>query len=178
MTVNGYVGGPNGELDWMTWVWDDKLKNYVQELTDSSDTILLGRKMTDGFIAHWTNIVKNKPEDESFEFAKIMVNTPKVVFSRTLKECKWDNTTLASELTSEVCELKQQKGRDIVVYGGAAFVSSLIKEGLIDEYHIFINPSTIPAGLTIFGATNGKVDLPLTKATQFDCGIVVLQYNK
>jgi hypothetical protein len=44
MTVDGFVAGPNGELDWMMWNWDDKLKNYVGELTDSVDTILLGRK--------------------------------------------------------------------------------------------------------------------------------------
>ena len=50
MTVDGFVGGPNGELDWMQWNWSDDIKNYVSELTDSVDTILLGRKMTDGFI--------------------------------------------------------------------------------------------------------------------------------
>jgi len=70
MSVDGFVGGPNGELDWMTWNWDDALKNFVNELTDSVDTILLGRKMTDGFVNHWTNIVKNRPDDGSYPFAK------------------------------------------------------------------------------------------------------------
>ena len=52
ISVDGFVAGPNGELDWMEWNWDDEIKNYVNELTDSVDTILLGRKMTEGFISH------------------------------------------------------------------------------------------------------------------------------
>ena len=62
MTVDGFVGGPNGELDWMTFDWDNKLTTYVNALTDSVDTIILGRKMTDGFISYWTDIV-NKKDD-------------------------------------------------------------------------------------------------------------------
>ena len=59
MSVDGYICGPNGEMDWMTWNWDDKILAYVTELTDSVDTILLGRKMTDGFIGHWSGALKN-----------------------------------------------------------------------------------------------------------------------
>lgn len=178
MTVNGYVAGPNGELDWMTWEWDDKLKDYVNRLTDSSDTILLGRKMTEGFISHWTNVVTSKPEDESYEFAKKMVNTPKVVFTKTLIKSEWENTILAiGDLTDEVNKLKNQTGGDIIVYGGASFVSSLIKAGLIDEYHLFINPAVIPVGMTIFSKVGGKRGLSLQKSTQFDCGIIVNTYQ-
>ena len=67
MSVDGFVARPNGELDWMKWDWDDELKNYVNQLTDSADTILLGRKMTDGFISYWSNV---KPESEEYLFAK------------------------------------------------------------------------------------------------------------
>lgn len=177
MTVNGYVGGPNGELDWMTWTWDDKLKDYVQGLTDSFDIILLGRKMTDGFITHWTNVLKN-PEDETYEAAKKFINTPKVVFTKTLKESMWDNTVLATgDITEEVNKLKNQKGADIIVYGGASFVSSLIKARLIDEYHLFINPAVLPKGMTIFGEIEGKRGLSLVKSTRFDCGVIVEQYK-
>ena len=55
LTLDGFAAGPKGELDWMTWDWDDKLKSYVNKLTDSVDSILMGRKMTDGFISYWTN---------------------------------------------------------------------------------------------------------------------------
>lgn len=150
-TVDGYVAGPNGELDWMTWEKDEKLIQFINDLTDSSSTILLGRKMTDGFINYWEGIVKNQPESREFPFAKKMMDTPKVVFTRTLDKSNWTNTILAKgNLADEVAKIKAQEGKDIIVYGGAGFVSSLIKEDLIDEYNFFINPVMISKGMRIF----------------------------
>lgn len=176
MSIDGYVGGLNGELDGMTWNWDDGIKKYVNELTESIDTILMGRKMTDGFVTHWTNVLTN-PGDESYSFAKKMVDTPKVVFTKTLNESKWANTVLAKgDITDEVNELKSRGGKDIIVYGGAGFVSSLINAGLIDEYNLFVNPAVLGKGLTIFRSENGFSRMALTKSISFDCGIVLLQY--
>jgi len=145
MSVDGFVAGPNGELDWMTWNWSDDIKNYVTELHDTVDTILLGRKMTDGFVKHWQSV---EPGTEEYPFAKKMVDYPKVVFTKTLNKSEWKNTTLAKgNLSEEVNSLKNQSGKDIIVYGGAGFVSSLIKENLIDEYYLFINPTVIGKGM-------------------------------
>ena len=177
MSADGFVGGPNGELDWMQWNWDDGIKKYVTELTDSADTILLGRKMTDGFVSHWANIVDNKPEDESYAMAKKMIDYPKFVFSKTLDKSTWRNTQLVKgDLTDEVKKLKQGGGRDLVVYGGANFVSSLIEANLIDEYFIFVNPSVIGKGLTIFNGIGATRRLKLDMSVKFDCGIVLLKY--
>lgn len=173
-TVDGFVGGPNGELDWMQWNWDDGIKKYVDELTDSVDTILLGRKMTDGFISHWTNAVKNR--DETYPFAKKMVDYSKVVFTKTLDKSEWENTILAKgDIGDEVNKVKnQQSGKDIVVYGGANFVTSLIKNNLIDEYYLFVNPSAIANGLTIF---EGRTNLKFVESIPFECGVVLLKYE-
>src|SRR5215831_8261198 len=159
MSIDGFVGGSNGEMDWMVWNWDNELKNYVTELTDSVDTILLGRKMTDGFVSHWTNAVKNNPNDESYPFAKKMVDYKKIVFSKTLGESQWENTELAKgDIIDKVNELKKENGKDIIVYGGAGFVASLVKNNLIDEFFLFVNPAAIGNGLSIFeGRTNLKL---------------------
>ena len=176
-TVNGYVAGPNGELDWMTWNWTDDIKQYVTDITDSIDTILLGRKMTDGFITHWDAAAKNA-DDPSQEFAQKMVNAHKVVFTKTLERSEWENTVLAKgDVAEEVNRLKAQDGKDIIVYGGAGFVSSLIKEKLIDELHLFVNPAAIAAGLTIFSQIGGQLNLKLNESKTFDCGIVLLNYS-
>ena len=177
MSVDGYIAGPNGEMDWMTWNWDDELKNYVNDLTDSSDCILLGRKMAGGFIAHWTSALAD-PNDPSYPFAKKMIDTPKVVFTKTLDRSDWENTSLAKgDIVGEVKKLKDQKGKDIIVYGGANFNASLIKHNLIDEYHLFVNPAVIGNGLSIFKEIEQKSALRLIKATPFACGIVVLAYR-
>jgi len=176
LTVNGFNGGPNGELDWMEWDWDDGIKKYVSDLTDSVDTILLGRKMTDGFVNHWAGVLKN-PADESYAFAKKMVDYPKVVFTKTLDKSAWVNTVLAKgSLSYEVGKLKKLGGKDIIVYGGSGFVTSLVKSNLIDEYYLFINPSAIGRGMTIFSELDSKMDLMLENAKVFDCGIVLLKY--
>ena len=176
ITVDGFVAGPNGELDWMSFSTDEKSAKRINELTDSSDTILLGRKMTDGFIDYWTSV---KPESEEYSFAKKMIDIPKVVFSKTVTESRWINTTVANgDLVEEVEKLKNSDGKDIIVYGGATFVSSLIKNSLIDEYHLIVNPVAIGKGMTIFGDSEEKLKLKLIKAESFASGEVELWYER
>lgn len=171
MSIDGYMAGPNGEMDWVEWNWDDELKKYVGELTDPVDCIVLGRKLAQSFIPYWTS----HPEQEG---ADKFVNTEKVVFTKTLEKSEWDKTVLAKgDLSEEITKLKKQDGKDIIAYGGAAFVSSLINQGLIDEFHLFVDPTAIGKGMAIFKNTESKQNFKLIKATPFKCGIVVLHYE-
>lgn len=182
MTIDGFVARPNGDMDGMNpnkAIDDDKLMTYTNSMIDSSDTILMGRKMTDEFVKFWTEEAK-KPDSPWFLFAKKMVDTPKVVFTKTLDESRWANTTLAKgDIVDEVNKLKKQDGRDLLVYGGAGFVSSLIKENLIDEYHLVVNPVAIGKGMTIFGKLEDKSSsLKLHHSQSYDSGVVVNTYLK
>jgi dihydrofolate reductase len=177
MSVDGCIAGPNGEMDWMVGLLDDEIKKYAYRLTESVDTILLGRKMTDVFISYWSNVV-NKPDDPWYEFAKKMIETPKVVFTKTLNKSRWINTDIArGDLIEEVSKIKSQNGRDIIVYGGASFDSSLIKEKLIDEFYLFINPVAIGNGMTIFKDLNEIQKYTLIESKAFECGKVLLRYE-
>ena len=177
ISVDGYIAGPNGEMDWMAWNWDDALKKYVGDLTDPIDTIILGRKLAEGFIPYWANVAAN-PDHPEFTSGKKYTDTHKVVFTKTLDKSAWDNTVLAKgDLVDEINNLKQQEGKDIIAYGGSTFVSSLIKEGLIDEYHLFVNPTAIGDGMPIFQNLNENLKLKLVKSIAFDCGIAILHYE-
>jgi dihydrofolate reductase len=175
ISVDGYVAGPEGQLDWMTWDMDDKLLDFINELTDSSDTILMGRKMTEGFVTYWENAVKNQANNPEFPFAQKMVDYPKIVFSKTTRQIAGKNVIVENgDLVTAVNKLKEQNGKDIVVYGGANFVSSLIKNNLIDELNLFLNPTAIGDGLRIFSE---KVPFTLINSTAYKNGIVVNQFN-
>ena len=168
VSLDGFVAGINGEMDWTARNWDNELKKYVGEITEPVDCIVLGRKLAQGFIPHWAS----NPQEEG---ADKFNNTAKVVFTKTLDKSEWVNTVLAKgDLVDEINKLKKQGGQDIVAYGGATFVSALIKHGLIDEFHLFINPTAIGSGMRIF---DGKQNLILVKSTAYDCGIVVLHYE-
>jgi len=178
MSIDGCIAGPNGEMDWMVGLLDEKIIKYENEFIESIDTILLGRKMTDVFISYWSDVIKNKPDDPWYAFAKKMIEIPKVVFTKTLNKSKWINTDIATgDLTDEIIKLKSRDGKDMVVYGGASFDSSLIKLGLIDEFLLFINPVAIGNGMTIFKDLNEIQKFNMVKSIPFDSGEVLLHYE-
>ena len=175
MTIDGYIAGINGEMDWMTFDWSDDLKDFVTQLNEPVDTILLGRNLAEGFIPYWTEAF-NKPVPE--EGSQKMAETPKVVFSRVLTQSEWKGTSIANgALADEINALKNQEGNDMIVYGGAKFVSSLIKENLIDELNLFINPVAIGKGMPIFQEVTAMQNYQLALVKPFDCGITVLTYK-
>ena len=185
ITVVGYVGGPDGDHDWRIWNWDDKLKEFAYPLRDVCDTILLGRKMAETFITHFEDTVNNlqaknadKALDEKFTYASRMVSMPKIVFSKTMKTFNGKNVSVENgDLVTAIKNLKSKEGKDMIVYGGAGFVSSLIKEGLIDEFNFFVNPVMINKGLRIFDLLEHRQKLSPISATAYECGISVLIYR-
>lgn len=177
ITLDGFIGGPAGEMDWLTFDWDDELKQYVTALTEPVDGIVLGRRLAEGFIPHWAAVAADAAHPEVWAGRKF-TDTPKVVFSRTLTASAWPNTTLApADLVTEIGRIKQQPGQDLIAYGGASFVSSLIEHDLIDDYYLLVNPVAIGRGLPIFGQRPGRLPLRLAEARAFACGIVAQHYQ-
>lgn len=178
LSVDGFIAGLHGEMDWITFDWDDQLNQYVQGITDPVDCIVLGRKLAEGFIPHWAAVAADA-ENPEFAAGQKFSETPKVVFTRTLDGSPWANTVLnRGDLVDEINRLKGQAGGDIIAYGGAAFVSALIHHDLIDEYNLFVNPVALGTGMPIFRALDSARRLVLEAATAFSCGIVLIRYRR
>jgi dihydrofolate reductase len=152
ITLDGFVGGPEGQNDWVFASGPDPVGfQKIIELAETSDTLLIGRKMAPEFIEHWENMVNNQPDSPQRVLAQLIVNMRKFVFSHALTTLKGRNVQVESgDLVTAVQALKNEPGKDILVYGGANFVSSLISHNLIDEYFIILNPIAIGKGLSIF----------------------------
>lgn len=176
ITIDGFIAGQNHEMDWLQCPWTADIEDYVNSITKPVDTILLGKNLAQGFIPHWASVAKDS-ENSDYEGGLKFTQTPKVVFTKTMENSIWENTILAKgNLLDEVNKIKQQNGGDIIVYGGGQFVSSLIEHNLIDEYHLFVNPTAIGNGLPIFKELKQHLHLSLETCQKFDGGVAVMKY--
>jgi dihydrofolate reductase len=184
VSVDGFVGGPQGEMNWLDVNWGEDINAYVTALTSTIDCIVMGHNLAKGFIPHWQSVADTAAANNPF--AKIMDETPKIVFSRnadalskSLSSLGWRNTNIATgSLQDEIGALKNATGKNIMVYGGSEFVGELAKANLIDEYYLFINPSALGKGMGIFNRLQSSLPLQCESTQRFDNGIVVIKYRK
>lgn len=181
ITLDGFVAGPNGEQDWVfTSGKQDpeavqKFISFSTELAASCDTLLMGRKLAAaGFSAYWQNVADNQPENPWHSFAKLIAEHRAIAFSHTETTLGGGNLEVENgDLATLVQSLKEQPGKDLLVYGGANFVSSLVSLNLIDEYYFVLNPIAIGNGLSIF---KEKKSLELVSSIAFNHGKVLNKY--
>ena len=162
---------------------DDEIHDHYSELLRNAGVALYGRK-TYQLMEFWPTLLKNPSGNKAMdEFAVVMDNTPKIVFSRTLKSddsmiTGWESVTLAKrDLKEEVLDLRQQEGRDIYVCSPSIIVA-LTQLNLVDEYQLAVHPAIVGSGLPLFKNIKDRVDLKLQKTKTFGCGAIVLYYER
>jgi dihydrofolate reductase len=128
--------------------------------------------------SYWPTVAKNPTgNNPTDEFAVIIDNISKVVFSSTLKNVDWKNTKLKKEvIKEEVLELKQQVGKNILV-GSPSLIVALTQLDLIDEYQLSVQPTILGTGLPLFKNIKDRIDLKLLKTKTFGCGAVTVYYE-
>jgi len=146
MTLDGFC-------DHTAMIADDEIHEHYNELLRNADTLIYGRTTYQLMESYWPAIVKNptgnKPTDE---FAVLIDNISKIVFSRTLKNVDWKNSTLKKEvIKEEILELKQQAGKPILA-GSPSLIVALAQLDLIDEYQLNVQPTILGSGLPLSGA--------------------------
>ena len=171
MTLDGFC-------DHTAMTADDEIHEHYNELLSNAGTLLYGRITYQLMESYWPSVVKNptgnKPVDE---FAVLIDNISKIVFSRTLKNVVWKNTKLKKEISKEeILELKQQAGKNILV-GSPGLIVALTQLDLIDEYQLGVQPTVLGSGLPLFKNIRDRIDLKLLKTKTFGCGAVMLYYE-
>jgi dihydrofolate reductase len=167
MSVDGFVGTPDGDVGWIFGTFDDEMAEWEVSLRKAG-THVMGRVLYGDMAAHWPH------SDEPY--AAPMNETPKVVFSSTLTETPWGETRIArGDVAEEVARLREEPGGPVLAHGGSRFAQSLSAARLVDEYQLVVHPQARGEGLPIFGAPLG---LRLREARAFPAGAVLLSYER
>ena len=171
MTLDGFC---NHEA----MIADDEIHQHYNELLSNADALLYGRITYQLMESYWPTVVKNptgnKPADE---FAVLIDNISKIVFSRTLQQVDWKNTELKKEINrEEILKLKQQTGKNILV-GSPGLIVALTQLDIIDEYQLGVQPIILGTGLTLFKNITDTINLKLLKTKTFGCGAIMLYYE-
>lgn len=169
----------DGSCDHTSGVVDEQLHQHFTDLLRNAGGILYGRTTYQLMEDHWPNLVKNPSGNKADDdFALAIHNVPKIVFSRTLKNVTWENSTLVKrELKDEVLALKQQPGKDIYA-GSPSLISALHKLELLDEYQLCVHPVIAGAGLQLFNDTTDRKALTLIGTKIFGSGVIALHYTR
>jgi dihydrofolate reductase len=180
VTLDGFIAGPNNQMEWVAESYDDAMGKYETEVVSAADTLLLGRVTYESFAGSWPHVPDNPQASEGEKaYARILNAMRKVVCSKTLDHVEWNNSTLLHELTPEAIEhLKNEPGRDILIYGSASLVHALTRLGLIDEYQVLVHPVLIGGGKPLFADLDHQVKLALVSAITHPSGVVRLTYRR
>jgi dihydrofolate reductase len=175
MTLDGYIAGPNDEMDWIISS-DDEWTEMFKDLK-TVDTFLLGRKMYPGYADYWRSMLSPSSPPDFRKYAQLAEQTPHIVFTKTNFKPDWKNTSVASDLGETIKRLQKEEGKDIVAWGGGTLATSLINEGLVDEYRITLNPNLLGGGKLLFSDLHGRRLLKLIDTRPLRAGTIVLRYK-
>ena len=176
VSLDGFVEGPNRELDWSTP--DEELHRFWNDQAREIGTSLYGRRLYELMADYWPTADEDpSAPDYVVEFARIWRDTPKVVFSTTLEKVDSNSRLVRDNIAEEVTKLKAQPGKDMDV-GGPTLASSLIRLGLIDEYRPVVHPVVLGAGTPFFPALDNAISLQLVETRTFGSGVVYLRYQR
>jgi class 3 adenylate cyclase/dihydrofolate reductase len=175
VTVDGVVEGPGGDEHrdgknkWALRVQDDEDQEYNRAQAFGADALLLGRKTYQAWAAFW-------PTAPADDLAERVNGMPKYVASRTLKSAEWNNTTVISDVPTDVARIKARPGGELVVYGSPDLLDTLLQHDLVDEFRLLIYPTVLGSGKHLFrdGIETHHFDLVETRA--FGSGVVLLTY--
>lgn len=176
LSLDGFAADPNHGLDFLTY--DEELQQWADALVKTVGSPVYGRTTYELMKGYWPFLLtKPGAPKRELEHAQWVENAPKIVFSRTLTEATWNNTRLIKDnIPEEVKKLKQQPGKDLVIFGSPGLASSFMSMGLIDEYKLTVHPIILGDGISLFSNNTAKSALKLLDSKTLKSGVLTLHY--
>ena len=174
-SLDGFVAGPNGEMDWIKV--DNELFDHVGQLTDEADTALYGRVTYQMMEGYWPNAADQpNASKHDIEHSRWYKEVSKIVLSRTLQKQADRLILIRYDIAEKINSIKQQSGKNILIFGSPTVVHELIKENLIDEYWLFVNPVILGGGIPLFTNLEQEIKLKRLSTKELSSGVTALNY--
>jgi dihydrofolate reductase len=174
VTLNGFFEGPTPwSIEWHNV--DDEFNTFAIDQLSATGALVFGRKTYEGMAAYWPSpqALESDPQ-----IAEAMNRMPKLVVSRTLERADWNNTRLVKDdMAGEISRLKQQADKDVALFGSANLMATLMRQDLVDEHRLIVNPIVLATGAPVFQGFDGQLKLKLMAVRQFGNGNVLLTYQ-
>jgi len=177
-SLDGFVAGLNGEMNWINV--DNEMFDFVATMTDKANTALYGRVTYEMMQSYWPTAGEHpNASKHDREHSAWYNKVSKIVLSKTISEKGLDNTTVISDqLADNINKIKKQGGKNILIFGSPRASQSLLNQGLIDEFWLFVNPIILGHGMPLFKDITGTTKLKLVESKTFSCGVIALHYEK
>ena len=169
VSLDGYFEGPNRELDWH--LFDDELKAFVIETLAAAEVLIMGGRNYELMAGYWPTAVDDDP------IKGYMNGTPKLVFSRRLKEVRWENSRLATRpIEEEVAALRRAPGDGLLWVGASGLAAEFLDRSLLDELRVVFTPVLLGAGHSLLAGITRRHPLKLASTRSFGSGVIVATY--
>ena len=175
VSLDGFVETPSRSLDWVQV--DEELHSVFNDEARGLSAFVYGRRMYELMVDYWPTAETDPAATPAMvEFARIWKDKPKIVLSTTLGQVGWNSRLVRDDAAAEVARLKAQPGFDMDV-GGPTTAATLMRHGLIDEFHLFVHPVILGAGTRFFPSLDDRIGLKLVETRTFKSGVVYLGYE-
>jgi len=177
-SLDGFVAGPNGEMNFITV--NETMFDFIATMTAQADTALYGRVTYEMMQGYWPT-AGDKPgaSKHDIEHSNWYNSVSKVILSTTMQEAGLHNTkVIGDHLSDTINKLKKEEGKNIIIFGSPSASQSLLNEGLIDEFWLFVNPVILGKGMPLFKDVTGTTKLNFIESKTFLGGVVALHYGK
>ncbi|MCK9860207.1 dihydrofolate reductase family protein [Paenibacillus sp. ATY16] len=176
VSLDGYASDLNGGLDWIPY--NEELEKYAEEVVAEVEAPVYGRTTYRMMEGYWPTMLDNPDASvHEMEHARWLQDVQKIVISGTMDKAEWDNTILIKEnIAEQIKELKEQPGKNLVIFGSPGAAKTLLELGLIDEFLLTICPVVLGSGKSVFEGSE-KVKLKLLSSRTFKSGIIATRYE-